>query len=226
MKGADKGVIVDRYESRLNELGPVPEALGWLKGRQLYRFEFLRQIEGFGERDSVLDVGCAFGDLEPYLRSTGWGGDYCGIDIVPKLIEAGKEKNPGLDLRVLDIQQESLGQEYDWVFSSGALTSKCDEVDSYEHIFEMLTILFGQCRKGVAVNLLSPLVDFESDVNFHPEFAQVLDHVSKLSRRFSVRHDYMPYEFTVYIYKDDAVFAEGNVFEAYKSLYQKLRNDK
>ena len=68
MKANDKSEIIQRYTTRLNEKGAVPEALGWLKQRQKFRFHFLTEIDNFGSKDSVLDIGCAFGDLEPYLE--------------------------------------------------------------------------------------------------------------------------------------------------------------
>jgi SAM-dependent methyltransferase len=226
MNEKDKNEIIDRYETRLNKLGAVPQALGWLKGRQVFRFAFLQGIEGLLPEDSIIDVGCAFGDLAPFLTSCGWHGRYLGVDIVPGLIDAGKEKYPELDLRVLDLQAEGLDDQFDWVFCSGALTSETHDVNSYDHLREMLTIFFNICRKGVAVNLLSPLVDYQSEVNFHPVFARTMEIVSGLSRRFVLRHDYMPYEYTLYIYKDDAIIKGSAVFEAHKDLYETLRNDR
>lgn len=226
MEEKDRLKIIDRYEERLEQFGPEPEALGWLKGRQIYRFEFLRQIDGFQAGDSVLDVGCAFGDMEPYLRSCDWAGTYKGIDIVPGLIESGKEKYPHLDLVCCDLQRDQLDMKFDWVFCSGALTSSCEDDDSFAHMQNMLELFFSSCRKGIACNFLSPLVDYKSDVHFHPEIGEIVTAVAKLTRRFTVRHDYMPYEFTVYLYKDDSIFTEGNVFNSHEKLYQVLRNDK
>lgn len=225
MEEKDKAKIIDRYEDRLKKLGPVPQALGWLKGRQAFRFHFLAEIAGFGHEDSVLDLGCAFGDLEPYLRSLGWKGLYCGIDIVPGLIAEGKIKFPHLDLRLLDIQNESFAEHFDWVFSSGALTSKTEETDSYDHLQSILGIMFGICKKGVSVNFCSPHVEFQSEVNLHPDLGKLGAIFTGFTQRFCIRHDYMPYEFTAYLYKNDGIYRQANVFDAYEPLYQELRTE-
>jgi len=225
MRNKDKQKIIDRYEARLAKLGPVPQALGWLKGRQVFRFHFLKEIVGFNENDSVLDLGCAFGDLEPYLRSVGWKGRYCGIDIVPGLIEQGKKKYPHLDLRVLDIQNDELPGCFDWVFSSAGLFNQMEEIDSYAHLKDMLTTMLGMCRKGISTNFCSPYVDFESEINLHPDMGRLCSIFASITKRFSIRHDYMPYEFTVYCYKDVEIYEKANVFFAYEPLYQVLKTE-
>ena len=223
MKANDKSEIIQRYTTRLNEKGAVPEALGWLKQRQKFRFHFLTEIDNFGSKDSVLDIGCAFGDLEPYLRGIGWRGRYKGIDIVPSLIEAGLKKHPNLDIVTLDIQNDKLPEKFDWVFSSGALTSKTKDINSYDHLEQMLEIMYSLCNKGVSVNLLSPFVDYESDINFHPELPKFFDIVNKISKRYSLRFDYMPYEFTLYMYKDDEIMKHSTVYRAHEALFERLK---
>lgn len=223
MKQKDKDKIIDRYTTRLEQHGPVPQALGWLKGRQAFRFHFLAEAQGFENSDSVLDVGCAFGDLEPFLKQRGWNGRYTGVDIVPGLIEEGLKKYPHLDLRVADIQEDKLDGPYDWVLSSGALTSETEEVDSYNHLQHMLEVMFDNCRKGVSANFVSPYVEFQSDVNFHPSMDRFMSIVQGISKRFSMRFDYMPYEFTVYLYKDDDIVSDYSIFAHYEELYRKLK---
>ena len=225
MHQEDKKTIINRYESRLGKYGSGPQALGWFKGRQRFRFHFLLDMEDFKANDSILDVGCAYGDLEHFLRARDWRGEYEGVDIVPGLIVEGQKKYPHLNLRVQDIQEERPSKIYDWVVSSGALTSKTDNVDSYDHIQSMLRIMFGACRKGVSVNFVSPFIDYVSDVNFHPDLSKIIDIVSQLSIRFTIRHDYMPYEFTVYIYKSSDIETKANIFERHKDLYRDLKTD-
>jgi len=220
----DKKKIINRYESRIKEFGPLPQALGWFKGRQKYRFHFLAEIDGFEANDTVLDVGCAYGDMEPFLRSLSWKGKYYGVDIVPGLIKEGKRKHPDSELHILDIQKEKLGKIFDWVFCSGTLTSKTDQVDSYDHIQSMLDTMFNLCRKGISVNFVSPYVDYQSEINFHPDMSILIEIITGLTRRFSLRHDYMPYEFTVYLYKDQSIIREANIFKKHQDIYKSLRN--
>ena len=104
MNEVDKKQLESRYIGRLYSQGAVPAALGEPKRRQNYYFHFLLDAPQFEASDSILDVGCGYGDLFAFLRDRGWRGRYVGIDIVPALIEAGHSKYPGADLRVLDIE--------------------------------------------------------------------------------------------------------------------------
>lgn len=222
MDNKDKQKIIERYEQRLREFGPVQKSLGWLKGRQRFRFYYLMNIERFGKNDSVLDIGCAYGDLKDFLLKEGWNGKYCGVDIVPSLIEIAKDKYQGIDARVVDILTEKFDEKFDWVMSSGALTSKTED-DTYVYFSQMIGKMFEICKKGVAVNFCSPYVEFQSDVNFHPEIPKLLAIVTSHTKRFVLRHDYMPYEFTLYMYKDDAVNADANIFESENEIYNKYK---
>lgn len=223
MKNKDKEKIILRYEGRLKEFGAKQRALGWLKGRQRFRFHYLQQIEDFSEKDSVLDVGCAYGDLMPHLKEAGWDGKYSGVDIVPGLISEAQKRYPGIDAKVVDIIEDNYSQKADWVFCSGCLTSKTEEIDSYVHLEQMLTKMFEICNKGVSVNFCSPIVDFESEVNFHPDMSKLIAIISKLTNRFTLRHDYMPFEFTVYLYKDNSINKESNIFNSENDIYKVLK---
>src|SRR3989339_2012946 len=76
MNDKDKAVFIRRYRARYQQHGYSPVSLGWGKGgRQHLRFSVLAGI-GIGKEDSVLDIGCGFGDLFGYLKSTGWKGRY------------------------------------------------------------------------------------------------------------------------------------------------------
>lgn len=218
----DKAIIVERYERRLSEFGPVPKALGWPKGRQCFRFEFLSQIDGLQNGDSILDVGCAFGDLHAFLERRGWRGEYLGIDIVPGLIEQGRTRYPELDLRLMDLQNEQPTRTFDWVLCSGALTSKTSG-DSYDHFTEMLKIMFGLCEKGVACNFASPYVSYINEIHFHPEIGRLADIINAITRRFTLRHDYMPYEFAAYLYRNDCITGDVNIFDAHRELYEQTK---
>lgn len=223
MHEKDKKIIIDRYEGRLKEWGPVQKSLGWFKGRQKYRFNFLREIDGLGINDSILDVGCGYGDLSAYLKEMGWKGKYCGIDIVPGLIEIAREKYPDEEFHLIDLQIQKFSKKYDWIFCSGALTTPTTDIDSYIHLEEMLSIFYSICNKGISVNFFSPLVDYVVEGSFHPQFHKLIDIVIKFSKRFTIRHDYMPYEYTLYMYKNDLINKEVNIFEVHNDLYQNLK---
>jgi SAM-dependent methyltransferase len=219
MHEVDKNRILARYATRIDELGHGAAALGEPKHRQAFFFDILSRVEGLSSSDSILDVGCGYGDLYDFLRKQGWDGRYLGIDINPQLIDAGSRLYPSAELRTLDIQTTPLDQISDWCFCCQALTSATEAVPFIEHLESMLHAMWQNCRKGLVFNMLSPLADYTHPVHVRPALAEVLGVVTKLTNRFTMRHDYMPYEFAVYAYKENSIDPDNHIFLAQRKRF-------
>lgn len=222
MHSKDKQKIIARYIERAERYGHGAAAIGEPKERQAFYYYFMLDADGFDTSDSILDVGCGYGDLLDYLILTDWRGRYCGIDINPVLIDAGRVLRPNADLRVHDIQEESLGETFDWCFSCHVITSDTEAMPYLEHLEAMLTRMWGHARKGVLLNLLSPLADYTNPIHARPSFADVLAIVAKFTNRFALRHDYMPYEFTLQLHKNNEINRDNLVFSAHNVLFDDI----
>lgn len=214
MKALDKAEYIERYEARLRQFGYSPETLGWGKhGRQEVRFAVLAEPALQSPESSVLDVGCGFADLYDFLRQRGWSGRYVGIDVVPALLEVAREHHPALDLRQADITEaRDLGQ-FDYVISSGAFNGRLVAENNEEHIATALQAMFAAARVAVCVDFLSTYVDFQKPEAWHTDPLWAFGVARRFSRRVALRHDYMPFEFALFLYRDDSV-SERNVFRA------------
>src|SRR5262245_65308735 len=70
MMPEDRTALVRLYEDRFREMGEDIRTLGWKnREEQNLRFKILCDV-GDLSGASVCDVGCGFGDLLDYLRST------------------------------------------------------------------------------------------------------------------------------------------------------------
>lgn len=209
MNPLDKRRCVERYTSRHREFGYDPRALGWGKnGRQHVRFAALCGVSP-ERRGSVLDVGCGFGDLYGYLKGAGWEGRYVGVDIVPTLLDEARRQYPGADVRLCDILHEEVGEEFDYVVSSGIFNARLRDEPQEGYIAAMLRRMLGLSRSGVAADFLSTRVDFQREEAYHASPAGTLELGMGLSRRAVLRHDYLPYEFCIYLYRQSAVTGES-----------------
>jgi SAM-dependent methyltransferase len=206
MHERDKRKMFDRYGSRIAQVGHGPAAIGEPKQRQAFYFDCLLQMADIGESDSVLDIGCGYGDLYGYIKSTqAWNGAYVGIDINSDLIAEGRRRYPQADLRVQDIQEKEIDFVADWVICCHALTSDTEGTPFLDHLESMLDIMWRSCRKGLVFNMLSPLADYTNEIHARPPIAEVIARVSKLTNRFNLRHDYMPFEYAVWASKENAI---------------------
>lgn len=222
MHSDDKQKIIARYVDRAERFGHGAAAIGEPKERQAFYYHFMLSVDGFGPNDSILDVGCGYGDLLRYLKSTGWTGRYCGIDINPDLVVEGKAREPAADLRVHDIQDKSLGETFDWCFSCHVITSDTEDIPYLDHLQGMLDHMWAHARKGILFNLLSPLADYTNPIHARPQFNDVLAIVTKLTNRFAFRHDYMPFEFAVQMYKQNQINRDSLIFSAHEDLFSDI----
>lgn len=211
MREEDKKAIINRYNERLKLYGYDQRALGWFKGRQPLRFKVLSEI-GDLNKCSILDVGCGFGDLYGFLIKRNLNIEYTGVDINPDLTKVAKEIYPDAHFEVKDIEQENINDNFDWVFASGLFEFK---VHDDEYVQKMLKRMFEICNKGIAADFLSNYVDFKNENAYYASPEEIFSFCKTLSKRVTLRHDYMPFEFCVHVYKDDRV-NERNVFAEFE----------
>jgi SAM-dependent methyltransferase len=206
----DVRVIEDRYEKRYKEFGYHPRTLDWDKGKQMMRFSILTsQCDLHGR--SILDIGCGFGDLNLVLsRITGGDYRYLGIDISRSLLKEaeeryGSEKVSFLcgDFLALDIP------EFDFAVASGIFNLKLSEGDNRTFREQVMLKAFQKCRIGFAFDFLSDKVDFCKENTFHSSPEQVLGCAYQMTRNVILMNNYMPFEFSVFVFKDDS-FDPGN----------------
>jgi SAM-dependent methyltransferase len=210
-----------RYESRLRQFGYSPETLGWGKeGRQKVRFSVLSHPILKFPSSSVLDVGCGFADLYDYLVAHGWHGHYCGIDIVPGLLQTARERHSSLDLREIDITCLDLPLEtHDFLVASGVFNAKLKMGNNLRHTETALQNMFRLSRVAVCVDFMSTYVDYRCRDGWYTDPAWAFAFAKKVTRRVELRHDYMPFEFTLILYKDDSI-SESNVFNVTENVIQ------
>ncbi len=218
MHEEDRRDYIQRYEARLQEFGYSPETLGWGRhGRQEARFAILAEYALGMPGSSVLDVGCGFADLYDFLVQHKWHGRYTGIEIVPGLLNVARKHHPDLDLRELDITSDDLSLEtYDFTVASGVLNAKLKFGDNQTHIVNVLTAMHRITRIVVCVDLLSTYVDFQKPGSWHTNPGWAMGVAKELSRRVVLRHDYMPFEFALFIFKDDSI-SKRNIFKAFEN---------
>lgn len=200
MKKEQRQRIIDRHRDSLTRHGHHPNALYWSSREiQELRFKVLAEI-GIGAGDSVLDVGCGFGDMFGWLQRQGIDVEFTGIDLSPDLIEAGKGLYPGARLLVGELSDfDFKAQSFDWVVLSGALNENL--FDDGDYARRTITRMFGLSRRGIAFNLLNrdargmrmmfDLASFES--------RPMLEWCKTLAPHCELRDDYLENDFTIYL---------------------------
>ncbi|MDQ6979182.1 MAG: methyltransferase domain-containing protein, partial [Mariprofundaceae bacterium] len=145
--------LIERHQHSFAQYGYAPDALFWRsRGMQKRRFQTLADI-GIQSGDSVLDVGCGFGDLFSFLSGTARTVDYTGIDLSPDILQQAIAMHPDLALYQGDIfDRDWSAAPFDWVLLSGTLNWDLHDDGLYAR--HVITKMFELCRHGVALNML------------------------------------------------------------------------
>lgn len=203
------------YQDSFRQHGDSPSALMTPKGRNELRF---RALAPFVRRPNVqvLDYGCGLGYLWDYLQKEAAPVSYTGVDILPEFVEACRKKHGGgARFELLDVQAPISGK-YDVVFASGVfnLRSDTDDERSRKYAFGRLEQLFNVCGEVLVCDFLSSNVDYTQPDGQHFSSAEIANFcMTKLSRRFMIRHDLLPYEFTLIAWRDSAIRRPDNIYE-------------
>jgi len=186
-------------------------ALDWgSKRTQELRFFILSEIADLNNK-TILDVGCGFADFFVFLtQKLQLNISYTGVDISQNIITTAKAKHPDLDLRHLNILRESI-EPFDYVFGSGIHNIKTTQ--NYTLLEMLLKQMFAIAKEGVATNMIDASFDANlAEHIFAYEKKRVIETVESITPYYCLRSDYLPHDFTLFLYKND--WATRNSYEA------------
>jgi SAM-dependent methyltransferase len=158
-------------------------------------------------KQTLVDVGCGLGHLLDHLEEHGPANvAYTGLDLSEKYLAACRAKRPSVSFLHADVLSDpSSLPESDYVVMNGLFNYRGDtpREEMVQYFHALVSVAYSRCRKGIAFNVMSKLVDWEREDLFHVSFDEVAQFVrANLSRHFSIRQDYGMYEYTTYVYRD------------------------
>lgn len=199
MKPEDKALLLDLYHRSLERFGDSAGAVHWTELSQRYRFKVLTEI-GDLETAKVLDYGCGKGDLFQYLLESGFRGSYTGYDINPELLDLAKTKFPAARFEQRDLEQDTVAERFDYVMISGLFNNRIS--DNQGVMRSLLPCCFALAERGMAFNAISTYVNFREPEMFYASPEETFRFcMTELSPSVTLRHDNIPYNFTVYVYR-------------------------
>jgi SAM-dependent methyltransferase len=192
--------MAERHRHELAAHGPSLGAVGWSLQSQRKRFEVLAEL-GPMANARVLDVGCGFGDFLAFLQEAGQiPASYAGIDVVAEFIDEARRRYPDACFNVADLIDLPGENIYDYCVASGIFYLPSSRWNKYvrETTLKMLAI----SEKGVAINFLSSFSRRPDGTSYYADPGAVLRLLGQhVCSRLVLRHDYLPNDFTIYLYK-------------------------
>ncbi len=197
MKKEQRKRIIDKHRDSLTRHGYHPNALYWSsKEIQEIRFKILSDI-GIESGDSVLDVGCGFGDFKRWFEMGGGRLKFSGVDLSPDMVAVAEEKHSDAcfysgELADFDFAPAS----FDWAILSGALNEQLHDDGAYAR--HVISDMYRLCRKGVAFNMLDARQLQAHDLqSVSPN--RLLTYCEEICEGCELYDDYLANDFTIHM---------------------------
>lgn len=206
--------IKSLYSNSYRINGNSPASLLTPKGRQDIRFSVLDTL--LKDHSSILDFGCGLGHLFPYVYQKSKSITYTGFDITPEFIEDCTHRYPNASFQLINPNQTIKNiSPFDIVFLSGVfnIVTHNDLEVSKQYAYSKLIELFTIVKDVLVCDFLSAYVDFQQHDAQHFSVEEISRFCyENLSRKFQIRHDILPYEFTLIVWKDATIQRPDNIY--------------
>lgn len=207
--------ILDYYDERLLRHGDTAQGAGWPNEHdRRTRFAVLTEVLCAAPAvpaPVVCDLGCGTGELLGFLRESGRADiGYIGADRSALALEHARSKYPAerwvqIDvLAACDAELDALS--CDFLVANGLFTVKhsLSTEQMWDFMTGILRRLWPRVRRGIAFNVMSPVVDWERADLFHASHDRMAHFLHELAgRRVQMRADYGLYEYTCLAFKPE-----------------------
>ena len=197
------------FTEKLETFGATAKGVDY-NGEQarLIRFAELVKIIDPAQSFSIIDYGCGYGAMFEFLHEKGWEFEYYGVDLIEKMVSAGREKYKDFSNARLTTDEKELPVA-DYLVAAGIFNIKLESpYDEWQNfICETLPRMNALCSKGFSFNMLTKYSDadrmaerpdlFYGDPLFFFDFCK-----RNFSRSVALLHDYGLYDFTILVRKD------------------------
>ena len=201
--------LSEYFSEKLEVFGATPKGVDYNGSEaQERRFEQLVKVINHTYPFSIIDYGSGYGALFDFLNQQGWQFEYYGIDVVEKMVLAGREAHRQY-LNAHFTTDEREVPVADYLLAGAIFNIKLEE--SYEgwrdFIIQTLGRMNALCSKGFSFNMLTKYSDadrmaqrpdlFYGDPLFFFDFCK-----RNFSRNVALLHDYGLYDFTILVRKE------------------------
>ena len=198
------------FTEKLEQFGATAKGVDYNgETAQHTRFaELVRIVKNPAEKFSILDYGCGYGAMFDFLQAKRWQFDYYGVDLIEKMVIAGRETHKDFPNAQFTIDEKEV-PKVDYLVAAGIFNIKLDAPYEEWQDFTVKTLhrMNDLCSKGFAFNMLTKYSDAERMAQrpdlFYGDPLFFFDLCKRnFSRNVALLHDYGLYDFTILVRKD------------------------
>ncbi len=206
-------LLKDHYAKKFSVHGATPEGVDWgtNPADHLLRLDRMLAVLEVGEvaetKPSLLDVGCGYGSLLDRAKLRGISMEYSGVDVCTSMINTAQTRHPDAEWIAGDVLNIDKGHRFDYVVCNGVLTQKLNASirDMDQFLLDLVSRMFDICRIGVAFNVMTTHVNFMVPNLYYRNPVELMGWcMTALTSRIRLDHAYPMYEYTMYLYREDA----------------------
>ena len=199
---SDDAGVVERvrgfWEDRARTAQSDAERVDARRRAQRMRFEVFVLGHTLAGR-SILDIGCGTGDLYGHLRDRGIDCDYLGVDLSDEMVSRASSKYPTGRFEVADVLTWPDDPRFDHTV---AIAVHNRRVDGGRWLLEELTRKqFALCRMAAHLSLLTDRYEGFAETSQPWPCEEVLSLALSITPWVTLRHDYLPNDFSVALYR-------------------------
>jgi SAM-dependent methyltransferase len=173
-------------------------SVGWgSRKTQFIRFKALSNVADISDM-KIMDVGCGLGHFVDYIDEAGISVDYQGIDYLDEMVKRALVRHPSRNFKVSNILREKPNRDYDYIFASGLFTYA-----NMEMLQSTVSAMFRGYRRGISFNSLSSWAICKDSNEYYANPLKVVEFCKTLSSNLTLVHNYLPNDFTVYLYREE-----------------------
>jgi SAM-dependent methyltransferase len=181
------------FSEQFKKFGDDAQGVNWgSKESQYARFKILAEYLDDIENSTIIDAGCGFGDFYQFLiENNKKPKSYMGLDITEDMVKSAKLKFDGVNFEVKDILNDELPKA-DYYIASGSLNML-----TYKSTNKFIKNCFDSANKRFVFNILSSHSDFFEYGYNYVSPSELLANCMAVTPKVSLRHDYLPHDFTI-----------------------------
>ena len=200
--------LSEYFSEKLEAFGATPKGVDYNGPEaQALRFEQLAKVIDPSVPFTLIDYGSGYGAMFDFLHKKGWQFEYYGIDMIEKMVVAGREAQKEFP-NAHFTSNENDAPRADYLLAGAIFNIKLEETYAAWQGFVVRTIssMNALCSKGFAFNMLTKYSDpdrmaqrpdlFYGDPLFFFDFCK-----RNFSRNVALLHDYGLYDFTILVRK-------------------------
>jgi SAM-dependent methyltransferase len=190
------------YENLFKQYGATCKGVDW-PNQEETEIRYSEILKPVTDESTVLDFGCGYAGLLEHIKRHRPSIQYYGLEINQPQYEYCLASYPQTKFFLCDVLKEDHDLHFDFVVMNGVLTAKYDL--SFDEMYDYSNSLIEECYKickfCLSVNFTSPFADKKNDKLFYPSLSQVGDIASRITKKFSINHNYLEFEQCLYLYK-------------------------